>query len=218
MRHRMRAGLIAVLATVAAVALAPTLEATSSASPPLSPPNPPTAISLSSGNRSIAVSWSETSTGSITYVATAQATGRPTRSCTTKQLGCTIVSLNNGVVYVVTVVARNKSGSSSASVAASVRAGVPGPPRIYHLMPSPSTLTVSWTPPLASGVARITSYMATTSPGGFSCSTTGTILSRPGRTCVIAGLTPGTTYAVTVSATNAYGTGLPSAPVSAGDE
>jgi hypothetical protein len=72
---------------------------------------------------------------------------------------------------------------------------------------------VTWGPPKASGVTGVTSYMATASPGGFSCSTVETILSAPARTCAIPGLTPGSTYEVTVTATNAFGTGAPSRAV-----
>jgi large repetitive protein len=178
------------------------------------PPATPTGVALVGGNRSMAVSWTDSSSGRIIFTATAQSPGRATRSCVSKRTSCKLASLQNGVVYEVTVVARDRAGSSAPSAAASGRAGVPGAPRNVKVAADAATLSVSWMAPAASNVARITGYMATASPGGFSCSTAGTIISQPGRACEIAGLTPGTTYAVTVTATNAWGTGAPSAAVS----
>jgi Fibronectin type III domain len=66
---------------------------------------------------------------------------------------------------------------------------------------------VSWSVPLDDGGSPITSYTATASPGGASCTTTST-------SCVIAGLLPGTTYSVTVTAANGVGSSAASAPVS----
>jgi hypothetical protein len=196
---------------VAAVLLVPALQASSfGVSPPAggSPPASPTGVALSSGNRLLGVAWSETSTGNLTYVATATAPGHHTRTCVVRRLSCQIVSLNNGVVYVVTVVAKS-SASSTPSTPVSAIVGVPGAPRFVRAVAGKASATISWAPPLASGVSRLTSYMATAS-SGFACSTTGTILSQAGRTCVIPGLQPNVAVTVTVTATNAYGTGVPS--------
>jgi hypothetical protein len=178
-----------------------------------SSPASPTAVSLVSGNRALSVAWSESSSGRITFVATATAAGRTTRKCTSKSTRCQISSLENGAVYDVTVVASTKAGASGPSSPVSAIVGVPGPPLSVRTTPSLAASSVTWGPPKASGVSNPTGYMATASPGGFSCSTVRTILSAPARTCEIPGLTPGTTYEVTVTATNAYGTGVPSRSV-----
>jgi len=203
---------------VAAIALAtgPALASASFASgrPTTPAPASPAGVSLVSGNRSLAVAWTETSTGSITFTATAKSAGQSTRSCSSHTLNCNIAALVNGVVYDVTVVAKNTGGTSAPSADATSIVGVPGRPLSVHAAGSSAAVTVKWAPPVASGVTNVTSYMATANPGGFSCSSSGTVLAPPARTCVISGLSAATKYTVTVTATNAYGTGLPSKPVS----
>src|SRR5581483_4942372 len=65
--------------------------------------------------------------------------------------------------------------------------------------------TVSCTAPATNGGAAITSYTATASPGGAHASAT---------TCpiTVTGLTDGTTYTFTVTATSSLGTSSPSSP------
>jgi len=180
------------------------------ARPATAPPNTPSNISITSGNRNLAVSWTESSGGTINYVATASAAGKPTRVCRTKALGCSIAALVNGTLYTVTVTAKNPAGASAPSGAQTAVVGVPGPPLSVHATGGNAFATVSWAPPKASGVANVTSYQATATPGGYSCSSSGTLLTSPARTCQIAGLQSGTTYTITVTATNSFGTGSPS--------
>ncbi len=66
---------------------------------------------------------------------------------------------------------------------------------------------VSWTAPAWNGGAAVTSYTATASPGGATCTAT-----APATSCTITGLTNGTAYTVTVTATNTAGTGPASTP------
>jgi len=199
----------AVGAAIAMAAIPAFASASSASIGHIAAPASPVIAALASGNRSLGVSWTESSTGAITFTATATATGKATKSCSTKKLACSITSLVNGVVYAVTVTAKNSGGTSAPSTAASAIVGVPSAPNSVHATAGTASATIKWAPPKASGVTHVTSYMATAQPGGFSCSTTG---SSPARTCVIAGLTPGTKYTVTVTATNAYGTGVPSKP------
>jgi hypothetical protein len=57
---------------------------------------------------------------------------------------------------------------------------------------------VSWNAPTSTGGSEITSYRVTASPGGQTCTTSTT-------SCIVLGLTNGTTYSFTVTATNKAG-------------
>jgi streptogramin lyase len=76
-----------------------------------------------------------------------------------------------------------------------------------------TTAKVSWTVSPATGGVPGVLYTVTASPGPATCTTAGA------PTCVVPGLTPGTPYTFTVTATNRVGTSpasLPSAPVTPG--
>jgi Fibronectin type III domain len=173
-----------------------------------SPPAQPTGLTLVAGNRVLFASWTESSTGPAVFTATATAAGHPTRHCRTRAHRCFIVPLANGVSYSVTVVAKNTDGSSAASDPASAIVGVPTPPRDVHARAGKGgQALVRWAPPIASGVTHVTGYTATAtsaSDGPFTCSTTGA------KFCVLTGLTKGTVYTVSVTATNKYGTSVAS--------
>ncbi len=214
MRFRAIARRAAVIGTLALAGL-PLATAASASLPPSAPPPTPTGVALVSANRSLSVSWSDGAAGKATYTATATSPGHPTRSCSAKRTACSISSLVNGVVYDVTVVAAIGKASSAPSAPVSATVGVPGPPLSVRATAGVASVAVSWSPPKASGVAGITAYMATADPGGYSCSTAKTALASPTRTCQIPGLSPGASYVITVTATNAEGTGPPSKPVAA---
>jgi Fibronectin type III domain len=69
--------------------------------------------------------------------------------------------------------------------------------------------TVSWTQSTYSGRSPITGYTVTAFPGGASCTAT-----APTTSCTVSGLTNGSVYRFTVTATNTQGTSRPSAPSS----
>ncbi len=69
-----------------------------------------------------------------------------------------------------------------------------------------TTATVTFTAPTSDGGSPITAYTVTSNPAGGSSSTRTTA-----GTFTVTGLTPGTSYTFTVTATNTYGTSLPSA-------
>ncbi len=78
---------------------------------------------------------------------------------------------------------------------------VPGAPTNVVADPGNTALSVSWSPASDFG-SPITDYTATASPGGATCHWSAGPLG-----CILTGLTNGTSYTVTVSATNAAGTG-----------
>lgn len=72
---------------------------------------------------------------------------------------------------------------------------------------SSTSASVTYTAPTNDGGSTITSYTATSSPGGF----TGSLSTSGSGTINVSGLTTNTTYTFTVAATNAAGTGASSA-------
>ena len=79
---------------------------------------------------------------------------------------------------------------------------VPGPPTGLTATAGDETIQLSWNEPTNPGRSGITGYTATITPGGTKCTT-----GSPGTPCVFNGLTNGTPYQVSVTATNTYGTG-----------
>jgi hypothetical protein len=85
---------------------------------------------------------------------------------------------------------------------------VPGSPTGVTAVPGDGYATVTWSAPAADGGSSVTQYTATSSPGGKTVTTSST-------SAVVTELTNGTSYTFTVAATNAIGTGSPSAPSNA---
>jgi hypothetical protein len=83
----------------------------------------------------------------------------------------------------------------------------PDAPTITGVASGDEQVAVSFTAPSSNGGAAITSYTATSSPGGL----TGTVSQSGDGTITVTGLTNGTGYIFTVTATNAIGTSVSSA-------
>ena len=81
----------------------------------------------------------------------------------------------------------------------------PGPPLDVRAVPGDSSVEVVWSPPLSPGTFAVTAYRVMSSPGDLGCVTSGL-------SCVVTGLSNGTTYTFTVSAESAVGWGSASVP------
>ena len=172
---------------------------------PLSAPAAPAGINGIGGDGFVTVWWngaSEDGGSPITaYTATAFPSGR---TCTTVLLSCTIAGLSNGTRYQILVTAANIAGMSppSSSTPNVTAAACPSIPGAVSTTPGNTQVVVVWSEPAYDGGSPIVGYTATASPGGQAC----TALAF---SCTISGLTNGTSYAITVVATNVSGDSQP---------
>jgi hypothetical protein len=180
----------------------------SAASPavtPSGPSGPPTDVIGTPANHQVTVSWTAPATSAATapvtgYVVTSQP---ESAGCTTSgATSCVVTDLTDGTAYTFTVVAKGAAGSStpSAASAAVTPVGPPGAPQRIRVTAGDSQVMVRWRAAAAHG-SPITGYAATADPGGFTCTTGGAT------SCTITGLADGTAYSISVTATNAAGSG-----------
>lgn len=80
----------------------------------------------------------------------------------------------------------------------------PSPPTSVSARAGVNSAKVTWQPPTDDGGAALTAYTATATPGGQTCTTSGS-----GRSCYVTGLANGQPYSFAVVATNPGGTSEP---------
>jgi len=188
-------------------------------------PAAPTGVSATATQGSATVTWTAPSPGtspitSYTVTPYIGSTARPATTVTGSPpaTSATISGLTNGITYTFTVTATNAVGSGPASTASNPvtpsAPTAPAAPASLAATPGNASAIVAWTAPAADG-SPITSYTVTPYIGSTAQPATTVTGSPPATSATISGLTNGTTYTFTVTATNAVGTGPASSPSSA---
>lgn len=166
-------------------------------------PDAPTAVSAVAGNAQASVGFTAPFFNGGATITSFTATASPGGAFVTGTGSPLVITgLTNGTAYTFTVSATNSVGTgvASSSSPAVTPAAVPGAPNAVTAAAGDTQASVSFTAPVSNGGATITSYTATASPGGAFVTGTGSPL-------VITGLTNGTAYTFTVTATNSVGNG-----------
>ena len=166
-------------------------------------PGAPTGVKAVAGDSQAAVSFKvPSSTGGspiLSYTVTSSPDGK---TATGTSSPIVVTGLTNGTAYKFTVAATNAQGTgaaSSASAAVTPNA-LPGAPAGVTATAGNALAVVAFAPPSSTGGSAVKSYTVTSSPDGKTAKGTKSPLT-------VKGLTNGTTYTFTVTATNLVGTG-----------
>jgi hypothetical protein len=190
-----------------------TISVTLSVVPPGTVPNPPTNVVATPGNAQASVSFTaplNDGGSAITgYTVTSTPAGGIDTNAGSTATTHTITGLSNGTPYTFTVTATNALGPSAPSAPSNsiTPATVPNPPTAVTASAGNAQASVSFTAPLNNGGSAITGYVVTSHPAGGVDSNAGTTAT----THTVTGLSNGTPYNFTVTASNAVGPSLPSA-------
>ena len=185
--------------------------ASSPAITPITTPGAPTigtATTLS--DSAISVAFTPPSDGGGSPITSYTVTSSPGGYTATGTESPIVVSgLNGGTGYTFTVTATNAAGTSDASGSsnqATTDTRISDAPSIGTATAGFEQATITFTAPAHDGGAAITSYVATSSPGGIR----GTVSGPGSGEITVTGLTNGEDYTFTVTAINENGTSAPS--------
>jgi hypothetical protein len=177
---------------------------------PATTPGAPTGVTVSPGDEQVTVEFDAPSSDggrAITGYVVAVTPGSMITDCDASP--CVVPGLTNGTSYSFTVRASNAIGDGpDSSTVTATPAAVPTAPGNPTAVAGDESAAVSFDAPASNGGAAITGYTVTASPGGATETCTGS-------PCTVDGLTNGTSYTFTVTATNAAGVGGTSAPSNA---
>jgi hypothetical protein len=171
-------------------------------------PSSPAGLVGVAGNAKVDLTWNASTDdggAAVTYTVTSTP---GSLTCITTLTSCQIAGLTNETGYTFTVTATNLVGSSADSAATpqlTPRQPVPNSPTGLVGTAGTQLIDFTWTAPADNGGGAVVSYTVTSTPGSATCTSTTT-------GCRIEGLTNGTSYIFTVTASNAAGPSEPSAP------
>ncbi len=186
----------------------------------VSAPGQVTGVSAAAGNGSANVSWTAPSNGgsTITKYTITPYIGSEAQAATVVQgsppaTSATVTGLANGTSYTFTVTATNSIGtgppSEHSNAVTPAAPTAPGPPAGVSATAGNGSASVSWAAP-SNGGSTITKYTITPYIGSEAQTASTVNGTPPATSATVTGLSNGTAYTFTVTATNSIGTGPPS--------
>jgi trimeric autotransporter adhesin len=185
----------------------------SNAVTPYTVPDSPTIGTAVSGNTTASVTFAAPGSNGGSAITGYTVTSNPDNlTGTGSSSPITVNGLTNGTAYTFTITATNAAGTGATSAASNSVTPTSGPtvpdaPTSIVATFGNASASVDFTAPVSDGGSTITSYTATSTPGGL----TGVLTQAGSGTITVNGLTNGTSYTFTVLATNGIGNSLPSA-------
>ena len=177
-------------------------------------PGAPTNVIAVETSTGIKVSWTPPASDGFSPITRYQIFINPFGLDAARLVGGSTTSLTLGgfplglqlsfVVQAINAIGAGPNSTVSNTVAQAIPPGAPG--NVTATANPDATVQVTWTAPASNG-APITSYTVLSAPGGITATVDGTVSSA-----TVSGLTIGTTYTFTVTATNRKGPGPASAP------
>jgi len=175
-------------------------------------PNPPSSVRATVSTTSITLAWSAVVAKAapvtdyiVEYRADTSAAWSILDDGVSTAVTATLTNMTPDVPVSLRVKAVNAYGASPASATVTVTprsvATVPSAPLTVTATAGDTRVAVRWVTPASSGGSAILSYTVTSTPGGFTCTTST-------NACVVTELTNGESYTFTVTAKNAVGTSV----------
>ncbi len=164
---------------------------------PVGPPGAVTGLVAATKSNALDMSWVQAADDSTDtkYTATATPGGVTCTSTVTVKTTCTISGLINGTQYTVSVTGTNTNGTGTATTTTGLADGIPEVPATSMSIVGSKSVTVAW-PAITSSIG--VTYVVTSTPGNFTCSTAET-------SCEVTGLANGVNYTFTITTRTATG-------------